>query len=90
MTAKLAILSIIELLGANASATAYCSSPSAPYCAARYGAFDDHDEFDRCKLQMSSYQSEAQDYLSCLRREADTAIEDYNGAVDSFNRRARR
>jgi hypothetical protein len=45
---------------------------------------------------MSSYQSEAQDYLSCMRREADdlkrksdTVIDEYNGAVESFNRRAR-
>jgi hypothetical protein len=96
VTAKLAILSIIVLLGASAPANAYCSSPSAPYCAARYGAFDSQDDFDRCKRQMSSYQSEAEDYLSCLRREADElkrksdgAIEEYNSAVDSFNRRAR-
>jgi hypothetical protein len=45
---------------------------------------------------MTSYQSEAQDYLSCMRREADdlkrksdTVIEEYNSAVESFNRRAR-
>ena len=96
MTAKLAILSIIALLVASAPANASCSSPSAPYCATRYGAFDSQDDFDRCKRQMSSYQSEAEDYLSCLRREADDlkrksdgAIEEYNSAVDSFNRRAR-
>jgi hypothetical protein len=77
-------------------AFAYCSEPSAPSCATRYGAFDDQDDFDRCKRQMRSYQSEAEDFLSCTRREADdlkrksdSVIQDYNNAVESFNRRAR-
>jgi hypothetical protein len=78
------------------SAQAYCSAPSASYCATRYGVFDDQDDFDLCKRQMASYQSEAQDFLSCTNREADDlkrksdgVIDEYNGAVESFNRRAR-
>jgi len=66
----------------------------------RYGAFEDQDEFRRCKREMESYQSEAQDLLSCTKREADdlistlkrksdSVIEEYNSAVESFNRRAR-
>jgi hypothetical protein len=81
-------------------AFAYCTEPSAPYCASRYGAFEDQDEFRRCKREMESYQSEAQDFLSCTKREADdlistlkrksdSVIEEYNSAVESFNRRAR-
>ena len=77
-----------------------CSEPSVPYCASKYGAFDDQDEFRRCKSEMESYQSEAQDFLSCVKREADDVlsslkrksdrvIDEYNGAVESFNRRAR-
>lgn len=88
MRAALMILPMLVLTSA-APANAYCSPPSAPSCATRYGAFDDEDDFDRCKRQMSSYQSEAQDYLSCVRRETDSAIEEYNSAVNSFNRRAR-
>jgi hypothetical protein len=49
---------------------------------------------------MEPYQSEAQDFLSCTKREADdlistlkrksdSVIEEYNSAVESFNRRAR-
>jgi hypothetical protein len=79
---------------------AYCSEPSAPYCATRYGAFDDESEFRRCKLQMEFYQTEAEDFLSCQKREADgllstlkrksdDVIQEYNSAVESFNRRAR-
>jgi hypothetical protein len=89
MRAALMALPMLVLTSAATPANAYCSSPSAPSCAAQYGAFDDQDDFDRCKRQMSSYQSEAQDYLSCVRRETDSAIEEYNSAVDSFNRRAR-
>jgi hypothetical protein len=82
-------LPMLALISMGTSANAYCSPPSAPSCAMRYGAFDSQDDFDRCKRQMSSYQSEAQDYLSCVRREGDNAIEEYNSAVESFNRRAR-
>jgi hypothetical protein len=82
------------------SALAYCSEPSAPFCATRYGAFDDEDQFIRCKREMVSYQSEAQNFLSCQKREADdllstmkrksdSVIDEYNSAVESFNRRAR-
>jgi hypothetical protein len=73
----------------TSSAWAYCSEPSAPYCATRYGAFDDESEFRRCKLQMESYQTEAQDFLSCQKRKSDDVIQEYNSAVESFNRRAR-
>ena len=89
MRAALMALPMLVLTSAATPANAYCSPPSAPSCAARYGAFDDQDDFDRCKRQMSSYQSEAQDYLSCVRRETDGAIEEYNSAVDRFNRRER-
>ena len=68
---------------------ASCSEPSAPYCATKYGAFDDEDEFRRCKREMDSYQSEAQEFLSCVKRKSDSIIEEYNSAVQSFNRRAR-
>jgi hypothetical protein len=82
-------LPMLALTSMGTSANAYCSAPSAPSCATRYGAFDSEDDFDRCKRQMSSYKSEVEDYLSCLRREADSTIEEYNSAVESFNRRAR-
>lgn len=77
------------MLGAISPAIAYCSAPTAPSCATRYGAFDDQDDFDRCKRQISSYQSEANEFLACTKREADRVIEEYNSTVESFNRRAR-
>jgi hypothetical protein len=90
------LMILVSLAVSVSSAEAYCSAPTAPYCATRYGAFDDQDDFDRCKRQMASYQSEAQDFLSCtkrevddLKRKSDGLINEYNDAVESFNRRAR-
>lgn len=83
-------------LGGTNLTHASCYAPSAPYCAARYSAFDDQDEFDRCRREMTNYQIEAQDFLACIRREteelkrkSDGVIDEYNNAVEGFNRRAR-
>ena len=70
-------------------AFSFCSEPSAPSCASRYGAFADQDDFDRCKREMELYQSETNEFLSCSKHKADSVIEEYNSAVESFNRRAR-
>jgi hypothetical protein len=93
---KKALMIFASLAVTASSAQAYCSAPTAPYCATRYGAFDDQDDFDRCKREMASYQSEAQDFLSCtkrdaddLKRKSDNVIDEYNSAVESFKRRAR-
>ena len=37
---------------------------------------------------MESYKSDLESYLSCMKRESDSAIMEYNDAVASFNRRA--
>jgi hypothetical protein len=90
-TAALALVAIFESHAARA-----CYEPTASSCATRYVAFEDQDEFDRCRQQMDSYKSEAEDFLSCLRRESedlkrksDNMLYEYNSAVESFNRRAR-
>lgn len=78
---------------------AYCSEPSAPYCATSFGSFDDEDEYDRCKREMGSYRSDVERYMSCRNDEAQEAVDEansdnskarteYSNAVDSFNRRA--
>jgi hypothetical protein len=68
---------------------AYCTKPDAPYCATQYGKFEDQYEFDRCKNEVENFKSEVEDFLSCQKRENQQAIDDYNEAVESFNRRAR-
>ncbi|WP_439616656.1 hypothetical protein [Shinella sp.] len=83
------------------SPTFACSEASVPYCAERHSEFDDEWEFDRCKRDMESYKSEVEEYLTCRNAEAEEAIEEakrdneeaidaYNDAVASFNRRAGR
>jgi hypothetical protein len=93
---QLATLMVLMLSLATGPAAAYCSKPSAPSCATRYGSFDDEYEFDRCKREMEYYESEVESYLSCQTHEAEqirsdnqSTINDYDDAVQSFNRRAR-
>jgi hypothetical protein len=97
---SLVLAAAIVLVGACEPALAYCSAPSAPFCATRFGSFDDQYDFDRCKSEMDSYKNDAESFLSCQKREADDylatlkrksdgVIEEYNSAVETFNRRAR-
>lgn len=88
------LLRMVMLIGLMCSASApafsnYCSAPSPPSCATRYGAFDDEDDFERCKRQMQSCRGEGETFLTCLQNEASRVHSEYDGAVDSFNRRAR-
>lgn len=66
----------------------YCSEPSAPSCSSNYGAFDDQDDFESCKNEMERYQSDVEDYLGCLNRNSQSAIDEYESAVRNFNDRA--
>jgi hypothetical protein len=90
-------------LGCTGWAAAYCSTPSAPYCASSFMGFSDEYEFDDCKSDIEDYKSEVEDYLQCIQREledqvsdlqdeakrnSDNAISEFNDAVDSFNNRA--
>jgi hypothetical protein len=69
-------------------AAASCDQPSAPDCATRTGAFDDESDFEQCKREMEDYKSEVEDFLACQKKENQEATDDYNNAVESFNRRA--
>ncbi len=97
-------LIVLLALAMNASPVAACFEPSAPYCAERYGPFDDEWDFDRCKREMENYRDEVESYISCLSNEAaeaarraaseaerqsQDAIDEYEDAVEGFNRRAR-
>jgi hypothetical protein len=68
----------------------FCSSkPRAPFCADRFGRFDDQSDFDRCRREMESYKSDVASYADCQRQLADDAVKEFNSAVANFNRRAR-
>jgi hypothetical protein len=89
MTRPLLLITTALLLPLTADAQGYCSKPDAPSCASRYGTFDDQDEFERCRSRMTAYRSDVESYLSCIKRESDSALQDYNDAVERFNQRAR-
>jgi hypothetical protein len=86
----LALISLVLSLASSAvAAWGFCSQPSAPFCATQYGTFDDTYDFDLCRREMQAYKSDVEDFLSCQRNENERAVQEYNDAVESFNRRAR-
>jgi hypothetical protein len=93
---RILVVAVGVLLAAPTVGQAYCSKPSAPYCAEQYGRFDDEWDFSRCRREVESYKSDVESFASCKRREMeearneiDRAISDFNSAVETFNRRAR-
>ena len=83
------LVGVVAIVFMAGPASGYCSQPDPPYCATTYGSFDSSYDFDSCKSQMQSYQSDVESFLSCQKRDSQTAIDEYNDAVESFNRRAR-
>ncbi|WP_413992419.1 hypothetical protein ACMDCR_10180 [Labrys okinawensis] len=79
--------SILLVVGNIAPAQALCSEPERPACSEQSGAFDDQSDYEECLSQMRSYKSDVDDYLQCMKRESDAALQAYNEAVDQFNSR---
>lgn len=86
---------IILFVAASLSATALaharnCSEPSSPYCVNAYGAFKSRSEYESCKSELESFKSETLDYLGCLKKKSQEAIDEHSSAVDNFNMRVRK
>lgn len=62
--------------------------PDMPTCQDSYFAFSDEWDFNSCKRELESYNLELNGYLACLDSEAGEAVDEYNEAVQAFNRRA--
>ncbi|UGX87109.1 hypothetical protein [Phyllobacterium meliloti] len=77
------ILAALFSLAFSVTAQAYCSAPTAPYCATSFSSFNDRDEFDRCKREMESYQSELESFVTCEKRELSSAIEEAQSEMQS-------
>ena len=82
-------LGLFVVPAAVEAASVYCSATSAPSCVCRYGKFDDEDDFARCKRQVEVFRSETEEMLRCLQSSREEALNEFNEAVESFNRRAR-
>ncbi len=72
------------------SAYGYCPQPTEPFCVDQRFTFEDEFRFRSCRGEMENYQAEVNGYLSCLKRASDSALNDYNAAVEKFNCRAHR
>lgn len=68
-------LAVFAFCGFPSFAMAYCSEPSAPSCATGYGSFDGEWEFDSCKRDMESYQSEVEAFYQCNKRQAQEFVD---------------
>lgn len=62
--------------------------PEAPYCASTGFQFADEFDFNRCRSDMEDYQRKIEGYASCLASENKQAIDKFNEAVQSFNKKA--
>lgn len=81
--------SLFALGSLSTSAFASCSEPSEPSCIDGYGAFDDDWSFNSCKSEVESFVSETEDYVRCLKRKCNEAVENANAAIEKFNCRAK-
>jgi hypothetical protein len=88
MIARVIVASLVVPLMIS-EAGAFCSKPSAPYCASGTGNFDDSYDFDRCKGEMDYYRTEVEDFLGCVKRESSEVVDEYNDTIASFYRRVR-
>ena len=98
-SSHMAVASFLALLGWAEDARA-CYEPSAPYCSSSYMEFEDEWEYDSCVREMESYRDDVESYVSCNNDEAEQAVQEpgdknqraldeYEDAVASFNRRLR-
>ncbi|MBB6262665.1 hypothetical protein FHS77_003247 [Paenochrobactrum gallinarii] len=87
MRVSLLIALFAPITLANEANAFYCSEPSAPFCATRFGSFDDQWDFDRCKREMESYKTEVEDFIECNNRAAKAEAE--RAADEAFSKAQR-
>ena len=83
---KSRILTIIMLL--FATPVAACYEPSEPSCLNYSFTFEDSFSFQICRSELESYSSDVEDYVACLKRRQNEAIDEFNDAVNDFNNNA--
>lgn len=89
MIIPLLIVSTLAELAMASSSTqlsGYCYEPSEPYCVRQYGGFSSDYEYQDCRRSVERFQTDVQDYLSCVEN---AAVDSINEVVEKFNCRAR-
>jgi hypothetical protein len=81
------------LVIALASHSAFaCNEPASPACTSRHELFQDQEDYERCRRDMTSYNDEVERFVHCVRDDAEQkvkqAVDEYNSMVQGFNRRA--
>ena len=67
-----------------------CYKPTIPMCVENYyGNFNSKSDFEMCKREVENYLGDLQDYIQCLEKEINEAIEEQNEVIKKFNCKAR-
>lgn len=69
------------------SSVTWCSEPSTPWCLDQQ--FYDEFAADKCRSDVEFFIRETEDYVKCLNKGAEEAVEKSNEAVDRFNCKVR-
>lgn len=62
--------------------------PEPPLCASSGFAFASEYDFGSCRAEMEEYSRKINGYFDCLVSEQKQAVEQFNEAVENFNRKA--
>jgi hypothetical protein len=81
-------LGILLAIIIPSSALGSCFEPDKPFCVNGYQRFSSSVDFENCKNDLDRYRDEVEDYLACLKRKSNDAIDEYNDAVQDFNTQA--
>ena len=66
----------------------FCDRPTPPSCLGLLG-LENEFSFEMCRTEMVRYQSDAQAFVECSRREQNEVVEELNVAIRKFNACAR-
>jgi hypothetical protein len=85
--ARYLILAVLSFCGLIEPANAACQRPTPPYCVTLYSKIDDPVLANSCTREMEDYQRDMDAFTECQREDARRAEDDYNAAVDNYDRR---
>ena len=85
MTRWLAVLAMLLLGTADASAQRQCWRPDQPSCIDMLRLNRDTWQFNMCRSEVLRFQQEVQDYVECQRRDREALLQDLDEAIHRFN-----
>jgi hypothetical protein len=84
MKMPVGIVVLALLTNPSRAQTYFCDRPAKPSCLIMLGSGDQYG-FDSCRDEVLRYQRSVQEYLQCLRMEADDAADELKKTIRQFN-----